>query len=323
MLRLPIRRRLRDCFEHHLVEGPSWDPRFLQDNIPWRSGLSETAPHENPLVPNKKLRQLYTAIVEARLLDEHIAALYKGAKARRRLDSTRGQEACRVSTAIELKPGDLVCDAQVNAIMALLFGTKLGAISGQVHELASGARERWIPFGDESTRRRQLPWIEDANDRLKMAMGAALAFKTLKQSNIVVAYVVPSEISKEVWRQLLVAAAKLELPIIFVVLPGVKAKREIDRCALAREAGVPGIPVDANDAVALYRVSQESIGRTRGGDGPVLIECIAGTSARQKPDETNDPVLHTKSFLIGRKVCTEAWANRAGEAFRKKLAAYS
>ena len=28
--------------------------------------------HENPLVPNKKLRQMYVAMAEARVLDEHI-----------------------------------------------------------------------------------------------------------------------------------------------------------------------------------------------------------------------------------------------------------
>ncbi len=84
--------------------------------------MSETGQHENPLVPNKKLRQMYVAMAEARVLDEHIVRLQKGVKGRRRLDSTRGQEACRVSTAIDLVAGDLVSDSQVGVVMDLLAG---------------------------------------------------------------------------------------------------------------------------------------------------------------------------------------------------------
>ena len=77
--------------------------------------MSETEPQENPLVNNKKLRQMYLAMIEARMLDEHIAKLQR--KAKTRINSTRGQEACRVSTAIELVEGDLVSDSQAGVVM--------------------------------------------------------------------------------------------------------------------------------------------------------------------------------------------------------------
>ena len=66
--------------------------------------------HENPLVNNKKLRQMYVAMVGARVLDEYVAASKGKRKKAVQLDSTRGEEACRVSTAIELIEGDLVSD---------------------------------------------------------------------------------------------------------------------------------------------------------------------------------------------------------------------
>ena len=44
--------------------------------------LSETGMYENPLVPNAKLRQMYVAMAEARVLDEHIAA--RGSRRRKR-----------------------------------------------------------------------------------------------------------------------------------------------------------------------------------------------------------------------------------------------
>ncbi|MEO8735421.1 MAG: thiamine pyrophosphate-dependent enzyme [Edaphobacter sp.] len=285
--------------------------------------MSEIKPHENPLVPNKKLRQIYSTMVEARLLDEHIAALQRGVKVRRRLDSIRGQEACRVSTAIELQSGDLISDTQDSPAMDLLSGAKLDSLLRKIDAIASRAKERNATFTEGTITTRQLPWIDDVSDRLKIAMGAALTFKITKQTNIVVVYASGPEVPKGVWRQVLALAAKLNLPIIFVVLPDADAKkndRAINICAKARSAGVPGIPVDANDAVALYRVAQESIGRTRGGDGPVLIECVPNLPRKRRSDGADDPVLHLKKFLVERKVCSEAWANHAGDVLRRKIA---
>jgi TPP-dependent pyruvate/acetoin dehydrogenase alpha subunit len=104
--------------------------------------LSEPGPQENPLIPNKKLRQMFVAMTEMRVLDEyiaeHIAGLQRGRKARQRLDSTSGQEACRVSTAIDLEPGDLVSDAHTGVAMELLAGAPVDSLLQHVAGLASG-----------------------------------------------------------------------------------------------------------------------------------------------------------------------------------------
>ncbi len=279
--------------------------------------LSETAPQENPLINNKKLRQLYLAMVEARILDEYIARLQRGVKAGRLLEPTTGQEACRVSTAIELGPGDLVSDAQQGVVMDLVLGAEVGSVLKRV--AAPGSRSRTAEIGAGS---RQLPWIEDVDDRLRMALGAALAFKTLKQANLVVAYVRHRDAGGGRWRRILTLAAELELPTIFVVLPEVAGKKK-QRAGLghvsakARSCGVPGMPVDSSDAVALYRVAQESIGRIRGGGGPVVIDCVADRTQ----GKTLDPIVQLNRFLLGKKVCTPAWLDHAGDAFRERIAA--
>lgn len=286
--------------------------------------MSKQVLHENPLVPNKKLRDLYTAMVEARVLDEHLTALQRKLKSRDRLESIHGQEACRVSTAIELQPGDLISDAQSSSTIGLLFGAKPETLLRHLVPFDATKRSKISASAKESIEKRQLPWIEDVSDRLKMALGAALAFKTLKQSNLVVVYVHGREVPKKTWAQVLALAAKFTLPVIFVVLPEAQKKKK-DRISnlytKARSAGIPGIPVDARDAVALYRVTQESIGRARGGDGPVLIDCLAGSAADPLSAGAGDPLVYMKKFLIGRQICTEAWANHAGDALRKKIAA--
>jgi TPP-dependent pyruvate/acetoin dehydrogenase alpha subunit len=154
-------------------------------------------------------------------------------------------------------------------------------------------------------------------------MGAALSFKTLGRPNVVVAYVRHGEIGKGVWKRLLGQAGTLELPVIFVVLPAAKGEKRNGVANLSAKTarwGVPGIPVDARDAVALYRVAQESLGRTRGGDGAVLIECME-FRVEGKAGVSADPLVQMKEFLLSRKVCTKAWLRGAGEALRRQIEA--
>jgi acetoin:2,6-dichlorophenolindophenol oxidoreductase subunit alpha len=283
--------------------------------------LSEAGLHENPLVPNKKLRQMYGAMAEARALDEHIAKMQKDLKARRRIEPTHGQEACRVSTAIDLQPGDLVSDSQSGVIMDLLSGAKVDSLLKRVAAFNSGKIDA-ATLSRDGASGRLLPWVDDAVDRLKLAMGAALSFKTLKRENVVVAYVRSGELAKWQWRPILELVSKLDLPMIIVVLPAIMQKKKgsvTNLSSRARLWGLPGIPVDASDAVALYRVAQESLGRTRMGGGPVLIECVAYKNEGAKDDSPGDPLLQMKGFLLSRKVCTETWLQNAGDSLRKRL----
>jgi len=70
---------------------------------------------ENPLVPNEKLRQMYTTMLEARMLEDAVTKKARGKKGR--VASIRRQEAVRVSTAIELGSEDLVSDVAASAGM--------------------------------------------------------------------------------------------------------------------------------------------------------------------------------------------------------------
>jgi TPP-dependent pyruvate/acetoin dehydrogenase alpha subunit len=206
--------------------------------------------------------------------------------------------------------------------MELLAGAKVSSLLKRVAELHSGKKAKGLKLDGASAR--VLPWIDDTGERLRMAMGAALSFQTLGHANVVVAYVRHGEVGKGVWRKVLELAGRLELPVIFVVLPALKGERGDGMTNVSAKTarwGVPGIPVDAGDAVALYRVAQESLGRTRGGDGPVLIECVAYRAGRSGVDALGDPLKQMKEFLLGRKVCTKAWLERAGDGLRRRITA--
>jgi acetoin:2,6-dichlorophenolindophenol oxidoreductase subunit alpha len=279
--------------------------------------LSKTELHENPLVPNKKLREMYMAMAEARVLDDYIVKLQRSAKGRPRVDSTRGQEALRVSTTIDLEPGDLVSDSQMGVVMELLLGEKVNSLLQRAVQLCSGKKVKEMKMAGPSGR--LLPWIDDAGERLRLAMGAALSFKTLGRRNVVIAYVCRDSLSKKDWSRFLSLASKLELPLIFVALPSVKSGGKRNLSDNARRSGVPGIPVDAGDAVALYRVAQESMGRIRGGDGPVLIECLQFARMGADGIRPVDPLLQLRRFLLRRRICKDVWLRSAGRNFRRRI----
>ena len=228
-------------------------------------GADAGAAWENPLTPNAKLRQIYRAMVRARTLARALPA--------GRRDGL-GLEACLVSASVDLGPGDLVSDAIGGGVVEFLRGAGLGAV------LRPGKAKRG-PVADCGAATR-LPGGMGIAERIWVALGAAAAVKaagaqakveakaagtTAGESPkdtqvVVVVYVLAGEVSAAVWRKALTFAAKRELPVVFVVLPARGGKgRAGGVIALAQRCRVPGIPVDADDAVAIYRVAQESIGR--------------------------------------------------------------
>jgi Pyruvate/2-oxoglutarate dehydrogenase complex, dehydrogenase (E1) component, eukaryotic type, alpha subunit len=267
---------------------------------------------ENPLVPNAKLRQMYTAMLEARMLEDAVTKKARGKKGR--ISSIRGQEAVRVSTAIELGVEDLISDVAPSAGMGLILGGEPASLLKRF----SGSK---LPKTSARAADRLLPVIPDTEERLRVAVGAAAALKAQRRGGVVVAYTRAGEISNVGWRRVLGPAAKLELPMIFVVLPQTRRTQNGGSVTAACHAtGVPGMSVDVCDAVALYRVTQESLGRTRACDGPVLIECVAW-HVEGKRTASDDPLEHLKAFLLERKICTPAWFDRTQETARKPLLA--
>lgn len=278
-----------------------------------------TPSFENPLVPHAVLREMYRKIVESRLLGEHALRLIRGKKSAPALESTSGQEACRVALTQGLGAGDLVMDTQPGGLLGYLLGT-------DVKEVLVGI----IPAKDKKTisdtkisTSRLLPFVEDAETRLFAGLGVAILAKQMQRTDGVVIFVEHNEVSNKVWRRVLTLAAKQELPVIFVVLAkSGKAKIKIALSGLSDRCGVPGIPVDASDTVALYRVAQESLVRIRAGGGPVLIEGVAFPPLQKGKHDgvEHDPAVHLADYLLHRQVVTPDWLAEVGTSFRKQLA---
>jgi TPP-dependent pyruvate/acetoin dehydrogenase alpha subunit len=290
-------------------------------DVPVEAGPS----FENPLVPNLVLRQMFQKIVEARLLESHLLGSKGKSKGERARQAVR-QEACRVSLVQGLAEGDVVLDSQRGEVMQHLLGASLAEVLGtpSSRRPADQTAVRKGRQGATATvgTARLLPLIKQAEERLFAGVGIALMAKHLNRNDVTVLFVQQHDVSKGAWKRALTLAGTRELPIIFVILPtlrGGRIKSEAEISGLATRCGVPGVPVDASDAVALYRVAQESLGRIRAGGGAVLIEAVAFPAPGQK-DVVLDPVEQMKAYLMHRRVSPVEWFAEIERSFQKLLA---
>jgi len=165
--------------------------------VPRSKTQVNSAPFENPLIPNKRLCAVYTAMAELRLLDAFVASRANAKKPKVQLQASLGLEACRVSTALNLEPGDLTSESAPSIATRFLRGAKLAELIAQVEAFHTGPRKAAAAFSSAS----ELPLLAPGKERIYLALGAAQTLKaapsgkTAKLSRILVAYVNPTELN--------------------------------------------------------------------------------------------------------------------------------
>jgi len=249
------------------------------------------------------MQRLYTGMVESRVREQ----LLRRRDRKTARPPVLGQEAGRVSALLALGAEDFSSDMAGSVSGAFLRGASLAAVA------AKGARAEVAGM---------LPEVAGSRERLHQALGAAVALKQLRPGKVVVVFAGGEEVKAAVWHSVFAAAAQGELPMLFVVPPpalekGFKGKFGVVS-AQATASGVPGIPVDASDVVALYRVVQESLVRARAGGGPALMECVPLVPAGKKSVPA-DPVAAMARTLLRRRICDEVWSAEGVDAFKARL----
>jgi pyruvate dehydrogenase E1 component alpha subunit/2-oxoisovalerate dehydrogenase E1 component alpha subunit len=132
-------------------------------------------------------------------------------------------------------------------------------------------------------------------------------------------------------------AGVFEVPVVFVcennqwaISTPVTAQTASPTIAIKAVAyGIPGVRVDGNDILAVYKVAKAAVDRARAGGGPTFIEAltyrIGAHSSSDDPsryrDEAiteawkdKDPIARLRSYLLGRKALDEAADARLHEA---------
>ena len=251
------------------------------------------------LISNHKLIQLYSTMLQCRMLDECIRILIELRKLPGVYQAGHGHEAATVGVAIDLASGDTVAPSPRGFLVSFIQSDPLETIFARLHASSGDFRS--------------------AKARLNIAIAAAQAGKENKNNRIAVAFSEPGSKSTHAWQQAMHFAGLHRLPIVFVCQTNLHPGSETDLlqdqppCPThpTHAHGFPGITVDGNDIVAVYRVAFESIQRVRLGRGPTLIECRRWVAA--------DPILNMENYLAQKGLFSADLKSRIAAAFTIEL----
>ena len=254
---------------------------------------------ESPLISHARMRAMFRALVETRVLSE------RAAKTRNAIHLLpRGLEACWVGPIIDLNPGDLTSLPRASWLANHI--RSIGARSTANAASTSNVRNALKAFAAEKATKTSVAPI----DRLLCSVGMAIALKAAANKAVVTTYVGASDLTTSEWKHFLSVASEGELPLIVVVTP---AAKPVDVSDIIKRIGtntIPVVPVDAADAVALNRVAQETLVRARADGGVAIIECI---------DCSFDPIAILGAQLVKKKICTDRWVAAVEPTFRATL----
>jgi len=223
---------------------------------------------DNPLLPKDRLRELRALMQRVRTMDRR---------------KTKAREALLAATLIHLSAGDLVsADADDATLRALAPKSKAG---------------------------------DDAQDvpqslRIPLCAGAARGMHTAATDRLSVAFV-EAGTSQPGWTDALRWAYRDRLPLLLVVADDgthISRKRPArstpyllwpELTKLAHGIHLPHFPVDGEDAVAVYRVMQETSARARSGGGPSVIWAILGPG---RPASRQQPLKRLEAYMAVRGI---------------------
>jgi TPP-dependent pyruvate/acetoin dehydrogenase alpha subunit len=257
-----------------------------------REPMAPVAPKsswENPLIPHKKYQQLYASMLRAQMIEAKLAP-----------KAQRVPEAVAAGLVLDLRAEDTLLSTSPahrflkNAPLKQLF-KKTKTDEG---------------FAAQNI----LPAIADASAALNAAAGIAfahkLAAKNPRDSNIVLAFTADADACVQAAR----LAEEHRLPILFVYQQNAASAK---LSMATRRYGIPGMPVDRDDAVAVYRVAQEGIARARSGGGPTLVECMRYTIPGKRPQSA---LTTLERNLTGKGLFTPQWKRALIAGFTRELA---
>jgi TPP-dependent pyruvate/acetoin dehydrogenase alpha subunit len=295
-----------------------------------------------PLISDDKLKQLYSTMLECRMLEERARVLFKQSKFTGNYYAAVGQEATAVGTAVDLRPEDCVGPSHRDFILNYIKGAPLSAMFSQLYAKATSPdKGRSSPAHCGYAPLNVITPASTIAAQLNIATGVALANKMKKNDLVALALSGDGSTSLGFWHEALNFAGVHNLPIVYIVQNNlwaesvtVKLQTKVEDISIkAQGYGFPGITVDGNDVVAVYRVAQEAIARARQGGGPTLIECKTyrwyghseiDPAKYRDPEEVEywkakDPIANMERYLGEKGLFPEGWKQELQDSFNKRL----
>lgn len=228
------------------------------------------------------LLDLYHSMVRIRLFEERVRDLALKSEIPGFVHVSIGEEASATGVCAALRHSDRITSThrghghliakggRLKEMMAELYGKRTGYCKGK------GGSMHIVDYS---------LGILGANGivgaGLPIATGSALAAVIAGRDDVTACFFGDGASNEGTFHESLNLAAVWKLPVIFVCenngfgefTPAQTVTSVKDIAQRAQAYGIPGLIVNGNDVVEVYRYASEAAARARAGEGPTLLEC--------------------------------------------------
>jgi len=234
-----------------------------------------------PLLGQQQQLELYYWMKLTRAVDEQLSTLYRQGKLPGGCYSSLGQEATACASTYALGPGDyvgpMIRDLGAMLVRGFLPRDVFTQYMGKATS-PTGGKDGTSHFGD--LKKGVVAPISHLGSLVPVLAGIGMAARLLGRDAVCLTYVGEGGAQVGEVHEGLNFAAVERAPLILIIenngwaysTPLDKESAVEDLAERARGYGIPGVIVDGNDALEVYRVTREAVERARAGLGPTLIE---------------------------------------------------
>ena len=271
-----------------------------------------------PSLSEETLFDIYRTMRRARRLDERAVALQRRGELGTYAPGV-GQEAAQVASAAALAADDWVVPAFREQAALLARGAPMESILAYAMGLEEGA--------ESSAEDRALPPAIPVGSQALHAVGIGWAQAIRDEDAAAIAYFGDGATSTGDVYEALNSAGAYGAHTVFlcqnnqyaISTPRERQTRAETLAQKAVAAGIEGIQVDGNDALAVYEATRQALDRAREGD-PVLVEAMTYRRSmhttsddprkyREEDEEVDwdrkDPIARFEAYLRGRGILTD------------------
>lgn len=276
-----------------------------------------------------KYSDMYRTLVKIRGFETNVERLFAEGKIPGFVHLYLGEEAIATGVCAALREDDYInsthrghghCVAKggrLKEMFAEIYGKRTGYCKGKGGSMHIAAVEKGI-LGANGI----------VGGGLTLANGAAFSAQYRGTDQVAVCFFGDGATNNATFHEGINLAALWNLPVIFVCennvfgmsVPQKHHQRIVDISVRAQAYGIPGVTIDGNDVIKVYKTAAEAINRARQGGGPTLIECKTYRHKghfqgdpdiyREKEEvkkwiTERDPIRKFKEFLLQSKICSE------------------
>jgi pyruvate dehydrogenase E1 component alpha subunit len=281
-----------------------------------------TDPATDPFLPPETLLSMYREMCRVRLLDAALVALQRQGRIGFH-GACLGQEAVPIGAAFALESSDWVFPALRESSVMLVRGFSLARYVSQSFGSSGDVQKgRQMPSTMSAREVNVASGSTSVATQLPQCVGVAWAAKKSRSRIVSLGFVGEGGTSTPDFHSAMNFAAVFRVPCVIVCqnnqfaisTPAARQTASVTFAAKAKAYGMPGVRVDGNDVLAVYRAVTEARVRAIAGAGPTFLECVTqrmssldvsslgtGESGPREPDAppelAHDPVGRFRRHL--------------------------